>query len=129
MARPRTPTNVLEMRGAFKANPQRREERKDEPVVHEPIGEPPKSFTADQLQAWNDLVTHCPSGVLTKADAMGVEEAARLLAKSRAGTADSNDRRLFANYLSRFGMTPADRSRVKVVFQDSKPSNPFASIK
>jgi hypothetical protein len=102
------------MRGAFKANPQRKRERENEPIVTEPIGDPPTTFTGDQLQAWNDIVNRCPKGVLTKADSIAVEGASRLLALERIGKAsDAQGRRLDA-LLGKFGMTPSDRSKVSV---------------
>jgi hypothetical protein len=112
LARPRTPTNILEMRGAFRKNPARRADRENEPVVTEPLGEAPKTFTADQLQAWTDIVAQCPAGVLRKSDGIAVEEAARLLAMSRMGSAETADRRALHALIGKFGMTPSERSKV-----------------
>jgi len=116
------------MRGAFKINPQRRREREHEPVVHQPIGDPPKTFNDAQLQAWKDIVSMAPRGVLTVADTLAVENASRLLAAEREGTnSDSQGRRLDA-LLGKFGMTPSDRSKVSVSVPASKPGNPFSQI-
>src|SRR5437588_9372657 len=111
MARPRTPTNILEARGAFKKHPERRPERENEPVDLPELGEPPKEFCPDQAQAWNDIVEACPDGVLTGSDSLAVEVAARLLAQIRTGSL--LDTRLYSQFtalLGKFGMTPADRS-------------------
>lgn len=126
MARPRTPTNVLEMRGAFKKNPQRLKDRADEPLVLEPIGDPPATFTGDQLQAWNDIIGSAPGGVLTLADRLAVEGAARLLALDRIGKASDSQGRLLYALLGKFGMTPSDRSKVSA--QKKAPSNPFSNL-
>lgn len=128
MGRPRTPTNVLDMRGAFKKNPQRLRERENEPTVVDPLEDPPKTFTGDQLQAWNDIVRTAPKGVLTAADSVAVESAARLLALERIGKAsDSQGRRLDA-LLGKFGMTPSDRSKVSVSVPTPRQGNPFGQI-
>jgi hypothetical protein len=112
--RPRTPTNLLDARGAFNKHPERRKDRKDEPVVTDPLGESPKTFTADQLQAWNDIVKMAPAGVLTKADTIAVENAARLLALERIGKASDAQGRRLDSLLGKFGMTPSERSKVSV---------------
>ena len=41
MSRPRTPTNILELRGALKKDPQRRKLRANEPKPETAIGLPP----------------------------------------------------------------------------------------
>jgi hypothetical protein len=46
MARPRIPTAVLELRGAFKNHPSRLKDRKYEPLVSTSLPEPPTSIEA-----------------------------------------------------------------------------------
>lgn len=126
--RPRTPTNILQMRGAYKNHPERAKDRENEPQICEPIGNPPATFTADQLKAWKDIVTSAPAGVLTSADALAVENAARLLALERIGqNSDSQGRRLDA-LLGKFGMTPSERSKVSVSVPTKRTGNPFSSL-
>lgn len=128
MARPRTPTEVLDMRGAFKNHPQRKQERANEPIVTSPIGEPPNDFTEAELKAWHDITGTAPKGVLTSADTLAVENASRLLAAERAGmNSDSQGRRLDA-LLGKFGMTPSDRSKVSVSVPTQRPGNPFSQV-
>jgi hypothetical protein len=127
MGRPRTPTNLLDARSAFKKHPERRAERADEPIVTEPLGEPPSAFTGDQLQAWKEIAEYAPGGVLTRADRHAVEEAARLLAMSRAGSATTADRRALHSLLGQFGMTPANRSKVRGSGAE-KPQNKFGRL-
>lgn len=128
MARPRTPTNILRLRGGFDKNPRRELERKDEPIVHEPLGPPPDTFDEAELLAWKDITRTAPAGVITEADRLAVETASRLLARERAGmNSDSNGRR-FDNFLSKFGMTPSDRSKVRVSIPNPKVGNPFSQI-
>lgn len=134
MARPRTPTNVLEMRGAFAKNPQRA--RPDEPEALGVIGPAPDHFELDQVAAWNEITSSCHAGVLCRADRLAVEQAACLLEMSRrrpikldSGDMQypemkSSDRTMLIGLLARFGMTPSDRS--KVTAPKKETANAFA---
>ncbi len=115
MGRNRTPSNILDLRGAFEKNPQR---RREEPEVERELGEPPPHFDEARRAAWAEIVSHAPAGVLTRADRIAVEMLADLLTRYRASMAPdgekftSADRRDLMALLARFGMTAADRSRV-----------------
>jgi hypothetical protein len=124
MGRPRTPTNVLDAKGAFKRHADRKKARAGEPKVTAPLGEPPAGLTADQLACWKEIAEIAPPGVLTVVDRLAVEEAARILTKIRQGSVTTEERRLFLNYLGRFGMTPSDRSKVS---SNIKPNAPGAT--
>lgn len=126
MARPRTPTNVLDARGAFKKNPQRA--RPDEPESTEDVGDPPESFDADQRAAWNEFVKTCHVGVLGKADRIALEIASVLLADFRFNPVGMPAAKLarLDSMIARFGMTPSDRSKVKVPKKEAV--NPFAKL-
>lgn len=130
MSRPRTPTNVLDMRGAFKTHPERAAARANEPVVVDPVGEPPARCPADIAEAWRELAGQAPAGVLTAADRVALEMAALLLVKFRASplTFTAAEFGRLQSILASFGMTPADRSRVGVA---NKPAstNPFEALK
>lgn len=123
MARLRTPTNILKLRGADKKHPDRMRERKDEPQDDRPVGDPPKEFDADQVRAWQDIVTACIPGVLTGSDRLYVETASRLLAMVRCGTATSADYTRWEAMLGKMGLNPADRSRISVPKKGG--GNPF----
>lgn len=123
MARPRTPTNVLKMRGADKVNPGRLKERENEPVNVNPIGEAPDWLTTDEVKAWNIIVTECIDGVLGEADRLAVAMASQLTALCIAGEAQAQDRTLLLRYLGQFGMTPSERSKIAV--PKEKPKNRF----
>jgi hypothetical protein len=114
------------MRGAFRKNPQRMKARENEPTGLPELPAAPESFTADQKKAWTDIVDNCPAGVLKASDTIAVEIAARLLAQLRAGTLDAKLYGQLNGLLSKFGMNPADRSKVAVPPRASK--NPFADI-
>lgn len=112
MARPRKPTAVLELTGAFKKNPQRK--RIHEPQPSGSVGEPPVDFD-DYLKAlWRDLVRMVPAGVLTISDRWLVELACRTMRDVKKGQALASERNLLLSCLSRMGLTPADRSRIAI---------------
>jgi hypothetical protein len=110
MPAPRKPTELLELSGAFIANPQRR--RPIGPKSTRAIGEPPDIMSADEQACWHEFIANAPAGVLTSGDRMCLELVARLVAKNRreglTGAELSNLRAL----LSELGATPAARSKI-----------------
>lgn len=126
MGRPRLPTAVHEVKGSFIAHPERR--RPSEPKAARPLGAAPKRLTEQQREAWAEIVDTAIPGVLTGADRVLVELAARLLADIWAAdeVPTMKAARLEA-CLGRMGMTPADRSRVSVA--PTEPTNdPWAAL-
>ena len=123
MARPRTPTAILDARGAFKLNPNRR--RDSEPVVKDPIGAPPESLTEQERQWWNEIVNRAPMGVLTSADYLPVIMAAKLMAEAMTDFAGMTPGRMarLHSLLGQFGMTPAERAKLSI--PKAKEANPF----
>lgn len=143
MARPRTPTTVLELRGSFKKDPQRKKERENEPVVTEPLG-PPSEFLTDRAkEIWDEIVDECPDGVLNKSHRKIVDElciaAENIQAAYRFELADepseeqealfvkSRDMMIkwcvrYEKCLGLLGMTPADASRVSAPKPPKKKS-------
>jgi hypothetical protein len=126
MPKPRTPSAVLEARGAFAHNPDRK--REDfEAGVFDPA--PPTYFKAHQKAAWNEIVGVLPATVLQATDRMAVELAARLIAQFRKLPDDEVTSAQVAQIrtaLAVLGMTPADRSRVSA--KKETPKNPFAAL-
>lgn len=114
MARPRTPTTVLELTGAYVKDPQRR--RDHEPAANGPLGEPPASFEADEelLETWYELVELVPANVLARADRWTVELACRMMRLLRKGYFKAAELNILLSCLSRMGLTPADRSKIAV---------------
>lgn len=112
MARPRTPTAVLEMRGAFKVHPGRR--RPDEPKPTGELGDPPAHLTAAAVDAWREIAEAAPAGVLTNADRLAVEIAATLMAQFRAGDLLPASVGHLRGILGRMGLTPADRAGMSI---------------
>lgn len=113
MAGPRTPTAVLEFKGAFKKHPERR--RKGEPQPKTPIGQPPKHMTVEAKKAWREIVKQCHPGVLTGMDRLTLEVIAGGIAKLRGNPkAPASERKTIVDLLGKFGMNPADRTRISI---------------
>jgi hypothetical protein len=108
----RTPTAILESRGSFIGHKNRKEARAGEPVVTKKLGGPPKTFTDEQKKLWREFAKIVPAGVATYADRWAVEIVVCAMAKFPAGTITGGERSQLTSLLSKFGLTPADRSRV-----------------
>src|ERR1700693_570315 len=108
----RTPTAILESRGSFRNHKNRRDARAGEPVVTKKLGSPPKTFTDEQKKLWHEFAKIVPAGVATYADRCAVEIVVCAMAKFRTGTISGTETGHLTSLLSRFGLTPADRSRV-----------------
>ena len=114
MAKPRTPTNVLELRGAFKKDPKRGAARVDEPEATDDIGDPPEWFSPEADACWREIVALAHAGTLSQADRLVVEHGSQLLAKLRGEDWEVHPTLLvrWEAFLGKLGMTPADRSKV-----------------
>jgi transposase len=113
MGRNRTPTQVLEARGAFIHNPDRREDRANEPV---PVGEIRKSapgyLSPEEKKIWREIIKKTPPGVLADCDEFWLAELTILEHRRRLRTITVSERTAWMTMLSRMGMNPADRSKV-----------------
>ncbi len=122
MSRPRTPTNILKLKGADKKNPRRFKDRENEPENINEIGMPPIHLSKMEKAAFNEIVNLSIDGVLGGSDTIAVEMAATLLIKCRGQfkvngetlLASAAEQGQFFKYLSQFGMTPADRSKISI---------------
>jgi len=108
----RTPTAILERRGSFISHKNRKDARAGEPVVTKRLGIPPKTFSDEQKKLWREFAKMVPAGVATYADRWAVEIIVCTMAKFRAGLISGTETGHLTSLLSRFGLTPADRSRV-----------------
>ena len=114
MPRPRTATAILEARGAFKHDPQRKR------VDPRPAGQlretPPRHLTPEQQMAWQWIVDTAPKGVLYQSDEIMLMMASCLLAEYKCdpdGMTTSRIARL-ETQLGKFGLSPSDRARLGV---------------
>lgn len=118
MSRNRTPTNILELRGAFKKDPQRA--RKEEP---KPEGQfkktPPRHLNPEQKKTWKELTRLVAPGVLTSSDPLTVELAVVCLVKFRAMSNggekwDNAVLTRLSTELDKLGLSPAGRAKLTV---------------
>lgn len=126
MARPRKPTNVIELKGGFKKNPQRK--RPDEPVPTAGIGPAPAALKPAHKAIWDEIVAICPPGVLGNSDRIALEALVRLLHDFRTNFDEFPGSRMsqLVSLMGRFGLTPSDRS--KVIVPKAKGKNPFGDL-
>lgn len=116
MGRPRTPTNVLELKGSLKRHPERRD-AEHEPKPDKPIRKTvPDWMNRAEAKVWRELKAACAPGVLTGSDNAVLELAACLVAEFRECPQDFPTSRInpMISALARLGMTPADRSKIGV---------------
>lgn len=124
MARPRTPTKILELKGAFKTHPERK--RKTEP---EPNGKfsprVPGYLTGAQKKTWREIVKLVPAGVLADADKIHVEVVACLLAEFRLAPDEMETARLgrMTQEMGKLGLNPSARASLVV---EKPKSNKYA---
>jgi hypothetical protein len=98
----RTPTAVLELRGAFRRNPNRR--RKFEPRISTALPEPPPRLPKPVKSAWLEMQGR--GYWLTSADRFLVEIAATLMARYRFEEIKSGDVSQLIQLLGRLGFAP-----------------------
>jgi phage terminase small subunit len=127
MGRPRKPTAVLELTGAFRKNPKR---KRTEPESTGAIGDPPAHFNREQAAIWRELVSTCSPGVLQRADRLLLEIAVVLTLRFRKQAAhmSSADMKGLISVLARMGMSPADRSRVGIIAPEKKQLSEFEQL-
>lgn len=132
MSRPRKPTAVLELSGAFKHDPARGEARKHEPRPTEPLGIAPEELEEIEVRCWSELAS--AATWLTVADRWVVEIAACLMAKKRdSGIGGRHgisvgELAQLNQCLREMGLTPVARSKVSAP-TEKKKENAFAKIK
>jgi len=69
-------------------------------------------LTPEQKKTWRKIAKMIPPGVARQSDRIAFEMMAVLLCKFRAGTAMAAESAQLINLLARYGMTPADRTKV-----------------
>ena len=119
MARPKTATAILELRGAFKKHPERK--RPKEPKPSAPLNKrAPQHLKAHQQKTWRQLMKIVPPGVLMNADCLIVEIAACLLAEYRKDPDAMPTARItrLTTELGKLGLSPPDRAKLMVAEPD-----------
>lgn len=113
----RKPTSVLALTGSHRHNPARARARANEPQPTGEIGEPPETLSELERTCWCEIVAMAHPGTLCASDRLFVEHGAHLLALLRAKSWQVPAVMLvrWEAFLSKLGLTPADRSRVSAV--------------
>lgn len=115
MGRARTASNILDAKGAFKKDPQRK--RINEPTVTDPFPKtPPAVLTAKEKKCWKEIVKAAPAGVLTAADVLIVEVIAVLLSEFRTDREYFTAARLtrLTTEMGKIGLSPSARASLSV---------------
>lgn len=127
MARPRKPTAALELKGAYKKDPQRKADRKDEPKPSGAVGKAPDFFDAEERLIWDDLAEF--GFWLTDADRLMLEIAVKLMSMFRKNTLDGGGISKLITALSKLGFSPTDRSKVQAPGAKEPEADPYADFK
>lgn len=128
MGRPRKPTNILKLNGAFKRNPARGKARENEPVPPGGIGKAPDHLDDEHRVIWDEYVAASAPGVLTCSDRRAFELLVRLAHQMQYNYSNmpTGDKTQFRALSGQFGFTPSDRSKVAVPKQ--YVANPFDQL-
>lgn len=132
------PSNVAELRGYYKAHPERRPapklpgppDTRSAPTAAPLSVEPPAHLAFDVACTWRELVGSAVPGALLASDAVAVEMAAVLLVEFRrfgAACDMAMVNRLFA-LLRALGLTPLGRSDVARGLPPPKQENEFGEF-
>jgi phage terminase small subunit len=125
MARPRTPATILNLRGAFDKDPQRKREDAEGAGPFET--DPPTHLAQEVVPAWRYIVSRLPKVALSSSDEIAVEMAARLLAWYWL-TGSLDHAKELRQWLAQLGMTPAARTKIPPAKPGEK-GNRFAGLK
>ena len=123
MGRFKKPLELAQLDGSAKARPSR---YGTVPKHKTPLERPTGRLSEDALVAWDEIVSRAIPGTLTHADALMVEVTANLLAEYWRDPEAMPMTKVnpMIQLFGRFGMSPADRSKLGVAKQDKK-ENPF----
>lgn len=122
--RPRTPAKILELRGAFKKDPQRWREDLQGVGPFDP--HPPANLPQEICGCWREIVKQIVPEILTASDVTSIETMARLLLQIRM-TSDLGAIREFRQWCNQYGMTAVGRTKIPPVEKDPG-GNPFARV-
>jgi hypothetical protein len=123
MPKPRTPTALLDAKGAFIRNPERK--RPNEPTTDKPLGKPPGRMPEEEQQVWREMSKRLLHGVAKRSDRDAFESLVLLKVRERSGLILPAERGQLIALYGRFAMTPSDRSKV---FVDAKPKNSLSDF-
>jgi phage terminase small subunit len=121
MSRPRKPSVIHEISGAYKKNPNRRTKGELAPLAG--IGSAPANLATDFESVWDEIVSNVCPGVLGNSDRFHLEILCRLVCQFRERPEDMTAGKLglMGTMLGKFGMNPVDRMRLAAP-NDEEPS-------
>lgn len=128
MPKPRTPTNVLQLRGSDKEHPDRMRARENEPEVTEPLPANPPSYLSDaEKKVWPELLALLPAGTAKSCDRVTFEIFVSLWTEHRLRGIGMKTTRMaeLRRLAGEFGMSPASRSKVMAPKGKSNPFDKF----
>jgi hypothetical protein len=132
MPRNRVPTEILDAKGAFLANPQRKRDNEPTTASADPLGPPPTRLTKDQKKVWKEIAKRMLPGVVFASDRDAFELMVKLTVRMRTEDHTKQEtlmtaaeKTLLVSLWSRFAMTPADRSKVQA---EKAPENKLAQF-
>jgi phage terminase small subunit len=105
---------VLELKGAFKKNPNRRREAEPEAVGE--LGDPPSDLNLEAVLVWKEIKPLIPAGVATASDAFAFEVFCTLAAQFRSDPKEFPASKLIRleTLWGRFGLDPSQRAKLSV---------------
>lgn len=118
----RLPASVLEAKGAFTKDPQR---KRIDPVSSGELGEAPSYFSDEQRTIWNELKETLPPGLAKSADRMMAEISVRLMHKFRTSGLTASELSQLINALGRLGLSPADRTKCSIAPEPKSRESEF----
>src|SRR5215813_5284049 len=124
MGRPRKPTAILEASGAFLKNPQRK--RDSEVIPTGELGDPPSRLEREEIAMWHELAADLLPGVAKNSDRPAFELLVCLMVGFTRKRLSGAELGQLTALQGRFGMTPADRSKVKA--SDDNAQDPLEAF-
>lgn len=133
MPNPKKPMALRELHGTANRNKQRNSP--NPPEITRGIGPAPEHFTESQSEVWDYLVSVMFAGVLAESDRPTFELLTVLFHRFRYGSYEDGapipalavgELARMDSIMSRYGMTPSDRTKIVVPKTENK--NPFADI-
>lgn len=115
MARNRTPEHLRAVKGMDKKNPSRRNDNEPVPPMMG-IGPAPSHLTQLESNIWDEVVLQMPPKVLGSSDRIAFEVMVKIINEVRTDFTEITGAKLaqLTSLLSRFGMTPSDRSKLSI---------------
>jgi hypothetical protein len=114
VARPRLSATILQLRGSFKAHPERTREDLKGAGPWDPS--PPNNLTGKEIAAWKDIVAALPQVALSATERLGLEQMARIRAELKDTKPSSADfvklDSAFRQWCVQMGMTLAARAKM-----------------